>query len=282
MLAAVLLLLLAPLVCAADEEEEEGRLLDVLADPDMSPRVAAWALLIAVFLGAAHALEPGHGKAVVAAYLVGSRGRIRHAVVLGLVVSVTHTIGVIALGLIALYAADRFVPGDIMPWMGVLSGAIIVGVGIYLLTRKPGHHHHVDGHAHHHGSPDHRAVDHEHDAPVGDRESGAITWGSIVALGISGGIVPCPAGIVIMLTAVSMGRTAFGLLVLALFSAGMAAVLVLVGVLSIVARPFVERWTGGGRVMRALPRVSALIIIALGIFMIVRFLVSGGIITAGQ
>ena len=131
------------------------------------------AALIAAALGGLHALEPGHGKTIVAAYLVGSQGTAAHALLLGLIVTVTHTAGVYALGLITLYASKYIVPDHLYPWLGIASGLTIAFLGLYMLRRRWAGHRHAHGHHHHHGpwghSHDHghsHEHTHDHTAPA--------------------------------------------------------------------------------------------------------------------
>ena len=117
--------------------------------------MSLWFLITAAFialgLGALHALEPGHGKTIVAAYLVGSRGTAWHAVLLGLIVTASHTAGVFALGAITLYASRYIVPEQLYPWLGVFSGLTIAGLGGYMFLRRWNGHDHGHSHSHDHG-----------------------------------------------------------------------------------------------------------------------------------
>ena len=278
-------------------------------------RIVAVALLLAVFLGAAHALEPGHGKTLVAAYLVGERGTVGNAVFLGLVVTFTHTFSVILLGLVVLFASHYVLPEQIYPWLSTASGLLIAGLGVWLYTRHlgeaagyhvPDHHEHphegdpdhahAHDHPHDHDHPEHAHGDahdreHTHDHDAHDQEhahgghahhhhvpQGRVTLGSLLALGITGGIVPCPGALVILLLAVGLGRIAFGLVLLLAFSVGLAAVLVGIGLLVVQARPLVEGFGGEGRWVRRLPVLSAAIITVVGLGMAVRGLVEAGIV----
>jgi nickel/cobalt exporter len=248
--------------------------------------VVLLALAVAAGLGALHALEPGHGKTMVAAYLVGSRGTAWHAVVLGMVVTASHTAAVYALGAATLYASHYVVPERIYPWLAVATGATIAGLGLYLLAlRSRGEHahahdHHHAGAHHHHGHPHghdhahghhhhhddaHAGGHHHHDPPVSLRQ--------LFTLGVTGGIVPCPAALVVLLAAVSLGRIGFGLVLIVAFSAGLAAVLIATGLLVIHARRILLRASGEGRmVMRWLPLTSAALITLVGVAMTIRAL----------
>src|SRR5262249_15478423 len=157
-------------------------------------------------------------------YLIGARGTGKHAVFLGATVTLTHTIGVFALGLITLYFSKYVLPERLYPWVGVFSGVSIVLIGatlfrkrLALLKPKQQHHHHHDHeHAHHHHDHDHG---HDHGAhghshvPV-DPQSGSISWKSLLTVGISGGALPCPSALVVLLSAISLHRIGFGLLLI--------------------------------------------------------------------
>jgi nickel/cobalt exporter len=211
-------------------------------------------LALALFWGAAHALTPGHGKAIVAAYLVGSRGKARHALALGGIVTVTHTIGVFALGVVTLALSEFVVPEDLYPWLNLVSALLVVGVGLGVLRRRLRRsRHHNDDHHHHHHNHDH--------SPRG-----------LIAVGISGGILPCPTAFVVLLAAISLHRVGFGLLLIVAFSLGLASVITGIGLLAISAKQLFSRMSFEGAVVRALPAVSAAAIVALGLVMTFRSL----------
>lgn len=217
-------------------------------------------MLAAFAFGAVHALSPGHGKTLVAAYLVGSRGTPRHAVFLGLMVTFTHTVSVFALGLVTLYLSRFVLPETITPVLGAISGITIVWVGATLLYRRtlgtrvaPATalaHHHGDGRVHTH-VPDEVSV------------------GGLIALGASGGLVPCPSALVLLLTSVSLGRVAFGLTLLVAFSAGLAVVLTAIGLAVLYAKHLLpdSASLARGKAMRYLPVASAAFIVCVGIAM---------------
>ena len=259
-----------------EEEEETDALSDMLRSEELSLGLILGALALALFLGAAHGLEPGHGKTVVAAYLVGSRGTVGNAMFLGGVVTFTHTSSVIMLGLVALFATQYVQPEQIFPWLGTLSGVLIVALGIWLLAGNlrrlgghghPHHNHHHEDHNHGHG--------HSHSHEIPDK----VTLGSLLALGISGGIVPCHGALVILLLAVGLHRITFGLLLLLAFSVGLAAVLIAIGVLMVKARPLVDRFSGNSKWIQRLPVVSSAVIIAVGLGITVRTLMDSGILS---
>jgi ABC-type nickel/cobalt efflux system permease component RcnA len=361
---------------------------DMIRNPRLGIGFILVALVISFLLGALHALTPGHGKTVVAAYLVGSKGRILDAIVLGTVVTFTHTSSVILLGLITLYASQYVLPQDIFPWLGFLSGLLIMGMGLWLFVKRlknpfgheHTHHHghtHDHDHSHSHGfqdhthshhsphkpdsqagsfelshettldaqpsgflSPDHLPQDyrHEHVHPGQDYEPGhhhdhpihghdhhgqdhphrhdqdpsevhlhpqgsstdsatvvqtsprkpgfwnlhrksEVSFWNLLSLGVSGGIVPCPDALVVLLIAVALNRIAFGLVILVAFSLGLAAVLITIGILMVLARPLLDRYTGHGTFMRRLPVISAFVVTILGFIIAVKALISGGVLT---
>jgi ABC-type nickel/cobalt efflux system permease component RcnA len=227
--------------------EHRGGGFESLVGRDGGTGVIALAFVLALFWGAAHALTPGHGKAIVAAYLVGSRGQARHALALGGIVTVTHTIGVFALGLVTLALSELIVPERLYPWLNLVSALLVVGVGITVLrTRLRSRHHH-----HHH--------DHDHRR-------------GLVAVGISGGLLPCPSALVVLLAAISLHRVGFGLLLIVAFSLGLASVITGIGLVAVTAKRAFARLSLEGTLVRALPAVSAAAIVALGLVMTVRSL----------
>ena len=228
------------------------------------------ALGVAMFLGGLHALGPGHGKAMVAAYLVGARGTAKDAVILGTTVTVTHTLGVYALGLVTLVAAQFLLPEKLYPIFGVISGLLVVAIGLGLLrtrlrrsARGTDSHDHGDhdGHAHGNGPGLHR-----HDRPNGMR--------GLLALGVSGGLLPCPTALVVLLAAVSFHNVVLGMVLVAAFSVGLAAVLMALGLAIVAGRGILRRNPAAARVAgsrlfamatRYLPAASATAITLAGL-----------------
>ena len=258
------------------EEGETDALSDILRSEELSLGLIAGALALALFLGAAHGLEPGHGKTIVAAYLIGSRGTVGNALSLGGIVTFTHTFSVILLGLVALFASQYILPEQIFPWLGTASGLLIIGLGTWLLVnhlrgRGFGHSHEEEHHGHHDHSHEEEHHGHSHEIPS------KVTLGSLLTLGISGGIVPCPGALVILLLAVALHRIAFGLLLLVAFSVGLAAILIAIGVLIVKARPLVERFSGDGRWIQRLPIASAVVIIVVGCAITLGTLMDSGV-----
>ena len=238
-----------------------------MGERSLSPGFAVVALLLAVGLGAAHALAPGHGKTVMAAYLVGLRGTLRQAATIGATVTLTHTAGVLLLGLVL--TTSRAVASErVYPWLGLASGLLLAVVGVGLLVRartghhRPhGHHHPHEGgehdHGHHHDHP------HAHPRPLGRR--------GLVALGLAGGLVPSPSAVVVLLGGIALGQAWFGVALVLAYGLGMAATLTGVGLLLAHLRTRMDRrlhLPAGSLLARAgrlLPAVTASVIVAVGL-----------------
>ena len=257
---------------------------EMMAQKQLGWKIVLFAFAVAVGLGAFHALEPGHGKTLVAAYLVGSHGTFKHALLLGLVVTVTHTAGVYVLGLVTLYASNYIVPERLYPWIALVSGVMITVLGGALLLRRHRDKHGIHFHQHHgHTHPHHGPHDHEshcHDDAYDRHEPNQnVSLKQLLALGISGGIIPCPAALVVLLSAVSMQRIGLGLLLIGAFSTGLAVVLVAVGMLMVYARRFMSRFRGEGCIItRWLPLASSAFILLIGVGLTCQALVSAGLI----
>ncbi len=224
---------------------------ELISTTTLTPAVVLLALLTATALGAMHALSPGHGKTIVGAYLVGTRGTPKHALFLGLTVTVVHTAGVFALLLATLFASQYVVPEQIFPWMSLVSGALVLWIGVTLVRsrwqlvqagRRPAAagagagHDHLGGQdhdsAHGHGGAlqaahSHGFGSHSHALPGADGRP--VTWRNLLALGISGGLLPCPSALVVGLGAIALDRVAYGLVLILFFSAGLAATLMAIG-----------------------------------------------------
>jgi len=224
----------------------------------LSALVILASLAAAFFWGMAHALSPGHGKTIVAAYLVGQRGTPWHAAALGAIVTATHTIGVFALGLVTLALSAFIVPEQLYPWLNLVSGVLVVAIGATVFRSRlrqrghtHGHHHDHDHHQHQHAAPSRR---------------------SLVAVGITGGLLPCPSALVVLLAAISLHRVAFGMLLIVAFSAGLALSITGIGLVAVFAKQVFKRASFEGRLVRLLPAASALVILAAGLAMTVRAL----------
>jgi high-affinity nickel-transport protein len=274
----------APLSLAArTQNTPRSRFTELISTQD---KLSFWVLfsaaLIAAGLGALHALEPGHGKTVVAAYLVGSRGTARHAVLLGIVVSAAHTAGVYLLGALTLYASRYIVPEQLYPWLGAISGLSVAGLGIFIFlkhwTGETGEHSHAPGEQHSHwflsifkqATPKQTAATDLANRAAISADSKPVervlSLRELCVLGITGGIVPCPAALVVLLSAFSLHRIGFGLFLITAFSFGLAAVLVIVGLTMVYAkRVMSSRVRAGNTALRYLPLLSSAFMVVLGV-----------------
>ena len=276
-----------------------------------------FSLFIAFVWGGFHALSPGHGKTIVGAYLVGSRGTFRQAILLGLTVTATHTAGIFALGLLTLGSTQFEVTEQIYPWLSILSGGLVTAIGVKLFADrlrenqsllslpsliKAEHphehsHHHPHEHSHHHHPHEHpheHPHHHSHEKEA-EKDHGPdyhthgvgqvphshlpannepITGASLVALGISGGLLPCPSALVVLLSSIALGRVGFGLALVTAFSLGLAAMLTIVGLVLVYSRDRFERLPMPRVATQFLPAMSALAITIMGVGMTTSALVS--------
>jgi nickel/cobalt transporter (NicO) family protein len=221
----------------------------VFEDAAAGKGVLALLLLAAFGWGALHALSPGHGKAMVAAYLVGTRGTARHALALGGTVTITHTIGVFGLGVVTMALSQYVLPEDLYPWLTLVSGLMVLGIGAGVLRSRMRR-----ARAHHH---------HQH-APED------LSWRGILGMGAAAGLIPCPSALVVLLAAISQHEVALGLLLITAFSLGLAGTLSGLGLAVVRARRLLPRLGVSGRIVAALPAASALVIVAVGCVLTVR------------
>jgi len=286
---------------------------DLVARRDITVGFGLLAFAIALFLGGLHALAPGHGKTVMAAYLVGQRGSMRQAGLVGLTVTVTHTLGVMVLGLV-LSTSAVIAPERLYPWLGLASGALLAAVGAGLLrralrarrarTRSHAHEHTSDdaaAHDHAHAPHDHAAHDHasEAHAPHDHASEGhahaphshggrvhshapvdperPLHWRSLVAMGFAGGMVPAPSALVVLLGAIALGHTWFGVVLVVAYGMGMAATLTAAGILLVRARGALDRRAARrlrpsrfGDLARVLPLATSSVIVVVGLYLAAR------------
>jgi nickel/cobalt transporter (NicO) family protein len=239
--------------------DHASRLTDLLeSQPSLSTISAG--IAIAFSVGAVHALAPGHGKTMISAYLVGARGTPQHAILLGLVTTITHTLTIFLLGLGVLFASQYVIPEQLYPVLSLVSGLTVCGVGVRLLYR------HLTSEADHCSHPHHHELgsgDHHHEPLPDDAADTSIA--SLISLGIAGGIVPCPSALVLLLSAIALHQTAYGLLLVSGFSAGMASVLVTVGLLVLYAKQWLDQFATPERLGQQLSIVSAIVIVGTGI-----------------
>jgi nickel/cobalt transporter (NicO) family protein len=246
---------------AAPDRVADAGFASLVGRSHLSALVILASLAAALFWGAAHALSPGHGKTIVTAYLVGQRGTPRHAALLGLIVTITHTIGVFALGLVTLALSQFIVPDRLYPWLNLASGLLVVGIGASVFWGRWRHRRaHAHGHHHHH----------HHEHASGAAGSEGPSFRSLLAVGVSGGLLPCPSALVVLLAAISLHRVAFGLLLILAFSAGLALSITGIGLVAVLARRAFRRLSFDGPLIRLLPAASALVILAAGLAMTVH------------
>jgi ABC-type nickel/cobalt efflux system permease component RcnA len=268
----------------------------LIGDREITPVVGALAVLLAVVLGCGHALLPGHGKTVMAAYLAGRRGRPRDALVVGATVTATHTVGVLVLGL-AISLSSTLAGDQVLRWLGVASGALVAAIGIVMLRgalradragrlvlqhlpervltaagtgpvgRAPAAER-PDGPAHDHG--------HDHDHDHGHRRGG------LVGMGVAGGLVPSPSALVVLLASLGLGRTLFGVLLVFAYGLGMAGTLMLVGLgLMRLRARLATRFSDPARrrrlglLARAVPVLTAALVLVVGLAIAVRGVLLG-------
>lgn len=257
----------------------EERFVSLVDVEHLGPGFVVFAVAVSLGIGMVHGLAPGHGKAITAAYLVGSRGRPKDAVALGGIVSLMHTGSVLVLGL-GLYLFTRVPAGAdrITPVMTLLAGVLIMAVGVGLVGRQvrlrrrvgaspvpddarlEGHaHQHVAGHPHGDGHGHTHGHAHSHQLPDG---VSPLSRRGLVLLGVSGGLLPSPSAFLVLATALFVGRPVFGLLLVAAFSAGLALTLTAVGLATLRGRDFVSRRAATNptvaKVAGVLPLVSAI------------------------
>ena len=256
-----------PAIAKADAPEHTGGGFEALIEQgDLSVGVLLLSFLIAAFWGAAHALTPGHGKALVAAYLVGTRGTPRHAFMLGGTVTIAHTAGVFALGLVTLGLSQFILPEQLYPWLRLVSGLLVVAVGAGVLrqrlrSRGASHDHdqHGDGDQHDHDGRDHGHGPHRH------HDHDQLTSKGILGVGIAAGLLPCPSALVVLLSAIALHRVGLGLALIVAFSVGLAATITAIGLVAVLAQRAFGRISLNGRVVRTLPAISAALILAVGV-----------------
>ncbi len=276
----------------------------IFRSTDLTPLVLLGSLATAIVIGAGHALTPGHGKTLMAAYLVGSRGTAVHAVGLGLSVAVSHTIGILVLALVILGAGSILPPDVVYRVTPVIAAVSIVAIGAWMLfgeirrrrarataatpTHEHGpaphehdhpaasdsheHPHDQDHHGHDHaasrpadpGEHSHGGVSHSHLPPVG----AALSWRGLFVLGLAGGLIPSTSALLILLGSIAAGRPAFGLVLVIAFGLGMAAVMTGVGLAMILARGRLDRMphhSSLGRIAALAPLLASVAVLGLGL-----------------
>jgi nickel/cobalt transporter (NicO) family protein len=274
----------------------------LLQTRDLTPPIVIVSLLTAMTLGAAHALTPGHGKTVMAAYLVGTRGTARHAVALGLTVTIAHTAGVLLLAAVVL-TMSRVTPEAFNHVAGIVSGLLVLGIGGWLFLRQgfpiirarlatASDDEHAGDHGRDHDGPLHRqdgvehrqdGVEHRHDG-VEHRHLAAtepLSWRSLFALGLFGGLVPSINALVILLATVATGRAAYGLVLVLAFGAGMAIALGGTGLGLVYATRWMARSPASsplGRLASVAPAFTSIAIIVVGVLVTGRAIIGAPVL----
>lgn len=263
-----------------------------------NPKILFIYLLLAIVIGALHSLSPGHGKALIGAYIIGTKGTITDALTLGGVTALSHTISVLILGVILLIAFNSVVPASLTTYLNAASGLIIVIIGIYMLKQRirdirhdsHTHDHHAKvpahDHEHEHSHHEHTEYTHSHDnggehTHAGEQSHQHITMESIqkkgfwsnVMIGISGGMVPCPTALVVLFLAISVKKLALGLLLIVFFSFGLAATLAALGILFAKGSKLIDRYDNN-RIVPKLPVISAGLIVIIGSVILIRSLMN--------
>lgn len=232
----------------------------------------------AILLGALHGLEPGHSKTMMAAFIVAIRGTVLQAVLLGLAATVSHTLVVWVVALVGLRLGQGWDAATTEPYFQLASAVLIVGVALWMMARtwrEQRHHHHHHDHGHHHDHHDHHH-DHEpedaharaHAEEIRRRFDGRpVTTGQIVLFGLTGGLIPCPAAITVLLLCLQLKEVALGSVLVLCFSIGLALTLMSVGVVAALGMRHAERrWSEAfGRIARQAPYVSGALILAVGL-----------------
>jgi ABC-type nickel/cobalt efflux system permease component RcnA len=273
---------------AAAPERSGTAFVSLINTSNITLQVILLALLAAFGFGALHAVEPGHGKTMVAAYFVGVKGTAQQALALGLIVAFTHTIGVLAIGLVAIFGSQWILPERIYPWLSLASGLMVLALGLRLIAQRSGGRimrrlSHLPIFGHHHRSHDH--------APVTATADGIPPWKSLIAIGLADGLTPSPSALVVLIAAVSLHRIGLGIALIVAFSAGLATVLASISLGLLVFRRAMDRFshriasgrvpllsrvvpslTSEGVVVRALPMAGALALVAVGLLLTLRAL----------
>lgn len=283
-----------------DLQDPFGTAFLALVERDPTPTLWFVAVVVAMGVGALHALGPGHGKMVMAAYLVGAEGRLRDALIMGIAVSLMHTASVVVLGIITLWASSLFPPESVYPWLSLTAGVVVMTLGAWLLGARlrarrglgrsgwakwlgptpgwasHGHVHAWGGHGSDPGPSDQRHSHphaagappgtHDHKLPLG---TSPISRRGLTAVALGGGLLPSPSALVVLLGAVALDRVLFGTALVAAFSMGLAAALTVVGGLVLRARTVVVG-QGGCRAADLLPILAAGAVFVLGMALTAR------------
>jgi len=270
-----------------------NQLSDMLARGTSDWGFVALTFLAAIALGALHALEPGHGKTLLAISLVGARATVRQATILALALTFAHTAGVLALGVAINLFKGYFVPETIYPWITLLSGVVIAIIGARAVQKQIGnrrplahvhvhahaathdhvheHVHEPGGHVHHThtaGAPGHTHDDLEHARAHAIPGNAPLRFGGTVWAAMSGGVAPCPAALVVLLAALALNEIAYGIFVIVAFSFGLAGTLTGLGIAVVRGASWLQGRKQFERFVTYGPLVSATVISLIGAVMV--------------
>ncbi|OHN53627.1 nickel/cobalt efflux protein RcnA [Salmonella enterica] len=255
----------------------------------------------AILLGILHGLEPGHSKTMMAAFIIAIKGTVKQAVMLGLAATLSHTAIVWLIALGGMYLSRAFTAQSVEPWLQLISAIIILSTACWMFWRTwrgeqqwlAGNHHHAHHHDHHHAHHYDHDHDHDHDhhghihpegatskayqdaherahaADIQRRFDGqTVTNGQILLFGLTGGLIPCPAAITVLLICIQLKAFTLGATMVLSFSLGLALTLVTVGVgAAISVQQAAKRWSGFSTLARRAPYFSSILIGLVGVYM---------------
>ncbi len=243
----------------------------------------------AILLGALHGLEPGHSKTMMASFIIAIRGTMGQAALLGLCAAISHSLVVWALAAVALEFGNEMIAEESEPYFLLLSSVVVIGVALWIFIRT--RHEESAAHGHHHGH--HHDHGHDHDRPHDPRPGGGadyqdaherahaqdiqrrfsgqkVTPWQIALFGLTGGLIPCPASVTILMICLHLKQFALGAAMVASFSFGLALALVSVGVVAAWGVQHVGERLGQGRLSamaRKMPYLSSGLMALVGLFM---------------
>ncbi|EFB2834111.1 nickel/cobalt efflux protein RcnA [Escherichia marmotae] len=246
----------------------------------------------AILLGALHGLEPGHSKTMMAAFIIAIKGTIKQAVMLGLAATISHTAVVWLIAFGGMVISKRFTAQSAEPWLQLISAVIILGTAFWMFWRtwrgernwlENMHEHHHHDHEHHHDHDHEHHHHHEHGQSDEYQDAHALAHASdinrrfdgrevtnwqILLFGLTGGLIPCPAAITVLLICIQLKALTLGATLVVSFSIGLALTLVTVGVgAAISVQQVAKRWSGFNTLAKRAPYFSSLLIGLVGLYM---------------
>ena len=255
----------------------------------------------AILLGALHGLEPGHSKTMMAAFIIAVRGTVGQAILLGLSATLSHTLIVWLVALLGLHFGSAYATEAIEPWLQLVSGIIIIVIALWMMRQTFAEHHHHHAHHHHHSHDHHHDHHHDHDhdhqhdhAHLKTESAGLqlgsldyedaharahrldiekrfvgrkVTTGQIVMFGLTGGLIPCPASVTVLLVCLQLKQITTGALLVLCFSIGLAVTMVAVGAVAALGMDRAQKsWDGFGRLAARAPYFSSALVILIGLY----------------